>query len=62
MPVPTLWRAVVWCSARLTLRVDAVFAFQTKYDFTGAGPYLAAVLLGLICFSLIVSLARYKSR
>lgn len=30
-----------------------VFAFQTKYDFTGAGPYLLAILIGLIFMGII---------
>lgn len=31
----------------------SLFACQTKYDFTGAGPYLLAVLLGLIFLGVI---------
>jgi protein lifeguard len=30
-----------------------LFAFQTKIDFTGAGPYLLAVLVGLIFMGII---------
>merc|ERR1719343_307273 len=32
------------------------YACTTKSDFTGMGPYLFAALIGLICFSLILSL------
>lgn len=30
-----------------------IFAFQTKWDFTGMGPYLLAVLVGLIFMGII---------
>jgi FtsH-binding integral membrane protein len=30
-----------------------LFAFQTKIDFTGAGPYLLAILIGLIFMGII---------
>lgn len=30
-----------------------VFAFQTKYDFTGLGPYLLCALFGLIMFGFL---------
>jgi len=34
-----------------------VFACQTKYDFTGCGPYVLCMLMTLIGFSLVLSLA-----
>jgi FtsH-binding integral membrane protein len=43
-----------------TLAVSAgliLFALQTRYDFTGAGPYLFVALWSMIIFSLISSLA-----
>ena len=31
-----------------------VFAFQTKYDFTGIGPYLMVALLCLVLFAFVM--------
>ena len=33
-----------------------LFAFQTKYDFTGAGPYLLVILWSMIMYSFIAGL------
>ena len=30
------------------------FAFQTKYDFTGIGPYLMVALLCLVLFAFVM--------
>ena len=37
-----------------------LFAFQTKYDFTGMGPYLFAALLSLIIFGFFSMLFRSR--
>jgi protein lifeguard len=39
-------------TATITIALT-IFAFQTKWDFTGAGPYLLAVLVGLIFMGII---------
>lgn len=37
------------------------FAFQTKYDFTGMGPYLFAALLSLIIFGFFAAIFRSRA-
>lgn len=44
---------VTFMTAGITFAL-ALFATQTKYDFTGAGPYLFAVLVGLTIFGFIL--------
>lgn len=52
------WQSVV-LAASVTFLVFAAmtaYAWRTKHDFTGLGPYLFGALAGLFCFGLVISI------